>query len=293
MRLSAPALALAAGALLVLASLPASVSAQGAPPDGAAEAPTPVEAEASVPPPTESPWEGAIGLIVGAGPEYLGSDKRGHSLTPAFYLRYGRYSISNSGGFANRRSDDVFRGLGVDLIQREDLRANLTLRVDRGRQEDSSDALNGTGDVPETLRLRAGLTKYFGHGWRAGVSLNIDALGRGAGYFGDGTLSHENRWSPDTVATATAGLTVGGERYMHNYFGVTPEQSVHTGYPAYEPGYGLRDVSIGYGLRTEFGPHWTGLAGLSATRVIGPAADSPLTKETFNWGWRLGLAWRF
>src|SRR5438445_9074922 len=62
-------------------------------------------------------WEGAIGPQFSLSPEYQGASRRHLSVTPGFYLRYGRYSISNSGGFVTRRADDVFRGLGLDLVR--------------------------------------------------------------------------------------------------------------------------------------------------------------------------------
>ena len=60
-------------------------------------------------------WEGAVGLTMGYGPAYVGSDDYNIGLKPALYLRYGRFSLSSGAGFATRRADQVLRGLGADL----------------------------------------------------------------------------------------------------------------------------------------------------------------------------------
>ena len=38
---------------------------------------------------------------------------------------------------------------------------------------------------------------------------------------------------------------------------------------------------------------WLLLGGVSASRLLGSAADSPLTRQTLGWGMSGALAWRF
>lgn len=64
-------------------------------------------------------WEGALGLGVARRNEYLGSDKQVIKLTPVLFVRYGRFTLSNASGFVTRKADDVVRGLGLDLVNRE------------------------------------------------------------------------------------------------------------------------------------------------------------------------------
>jgi outer membrane scaffolding protein for murein synthesis (MipA/OmpV family) len=45
----------------------------------------------------------------------------------------------------------------------------------------------------------------------------------------------------------------------------------------------LRDISASINLRTELGEHWVVLSGLGASRLLGPAADSPYVAKTGNW----------
>ena len=71
------------------------------------------------------------------------------------FVRYGRFTITNSSGFVTRRADDVVRGLGFDALRSEQVRVSLALRFDAGRSEGTSDALKGQGDIKPTVRARA------------------------------------------------------------------------------------------------------------------------------------------
>ena len=264
----------------------------------AAVAACPLRAADDAPPaPAEVPaapvFEGAVGLLLSASPEYSGAKARKLRTLPGFYLRYGRYSVSNAGGFVTRRKDDVVRGLGIDLSGGTPIRTTLALRIDNGRRSSSSGALSGIDDVRRTLRLRAVATLPLGEGWKLGAGLGSDLLGRGGGQTADLGLSHERTLGPGLTWSAGGGLVWASSRYMQSWYGVTPEAAQRSGYAAYAPGSGLREVSIGTGLRHEFSRDWIGFADLSASRLLGPARRSPLTTSPSQWQAGGGLAWRF
>lgn len=238
-------------------------------------------------------WDAALGMNLSRGPAYLGSSETKTRLTPGFFVRYGRFSLTNSSGFATRRADDVVRGLGVDLSRSERVKISLGLRFDGGRSEGDSEALRGLGDVKSTVRARVGLTWKLDERWRLGAAWTIDAFGRGGGNYADFSLTQEHRWSPSTTWSWGGAFTVAGTRYMQSYFGITAEQAARSGLREYHPATGLRDASLYASMRSELGDHWVGLAGIGFSRVLGPAADSPLTTRQNNVGVNAGLAWRF
>lgn len=249
-----------------------------------------------LPPAQSSPhWEGAVGLIASYRPEYSGSAASVAKLTPALFLRYGRFTITNASGFVTRRADDVVRGLGIELSNDSRFRANLALRVDQGRSEGSSEALAGLGDVKATIRGRLSLGWRVEGPWRLGSSWTWDMLGRGGGYFGDisGGLEHRLEGRRNSVVSSSLVLTAAGDRYMQSYYGVSPEQAARTRYPVYEAAAGLRDVAWNVGFRTDVGEDWIFISGAGVTRLLGPAASSPLTGKRTGWGVNAGLAWRF
>ncbi len=258
----------------------------------AAQPPGDLHATAA-PAPAPVSWEGAIGLSAQYRPEYAGAQRRIFKATPALFLRYGRFTITNAGGFVTRRADDVVRGLGVDLLERERWSVKLSLRYDRGRGEDSSNSLSGMGDIPATVRARLVANWRLDGPWRAGLSWSVDALGRGGGHLGDISVGWEQRVAPATQLAASLSLALAGDRYMQTYYGVSQEQAARTGRPVYEARAGWRDATGSVNLRHELGPDWTLLAGLSASRQLGPAAASPLTTQRNGWSVSLAAAWRF
>jgi MipA family protein len=238
-------------------------------------------------------WEGAVGLTVGYGPAFIGSDDFDVGLKPAVYLRYGRFSLSTGAGFTTRRADQVLRGLGVDVWSTDRVRLSLAARLDSGRSESSSPALAGMGEVDGTLRARASANWRLDHGWQLGAAVSIDALGHGQGALGELSFSRETALTPDTVWIWGGSLTFGDATYMRSYYGVTTEQAANSGYAPYVPSAGLRDLALSIGLRSELTPQWVGFINGGATRSLGPLLDSPLVVQPLGWGINAGLAWRF
>jgi outer membrane scaffolding protein for murein synthesis (MipA/OmpV family) len=162
-----------------------------------------------------------------------------------------------------------------------------------GRQESSSPDLAGLGDVRRTLRARLGTSYRLDDGWRVGSSITVDALGRDGGTLGDLSAGRDVRLAPNLSLGIGATLTFGDARYLQSYFGITPEQAARSGYREYAPGAGLRDVGFGVGLRGDLGQRWVLFGGASVSRLLGPAADSPLTRRADTWGLNAGVVYRF
>lgn len=238
-------------------------------------------------------WEGAIGLVLGYGPSYLGSDDYAVGAKPALYLRYGRFSLSTGAGFTTRRTDQVLRGLGLDLLATDRIKLKLSARIDRGRSESSSPALAGMGDVDGTVRIRLQSTWRLERGWLLGAAASVDALGRGQGALGELSVARETSLTLDTVWSWGGSLTMGNTTYMQSYYGVSPQQSTSSGYLVYAPKTGLRDVALSTGVITQLTPEWVGFVNLGVSQALGPVLDSPLSSQPLGYGVNAGLAWRF
>jgi len=163
-------------------------------------------------------FEGAVGAVLTYRNEYLGGSEHKADLGPAFYLRCKRLSISHASGFVTRRQEELPLGLGLELVRRDEVRMNLGLRIDRGRDSSStSGALAGVEDVRATLRLRTGLVWQADKHWKATAGWTVDLLGRGGGSTLDAGLAYELRvgsrstWSTGVSATwATAATCAAG-----------------------------------------------------------------------------------
>lgn len=238
-------------------------------------------------------WAAAAGAVASVGPEFAGASRVGINLQPGFAVRWGRVSLASRSAFAVRgEGTSAQGGLRVELVRSDRWRSSLGLRWDSGRDESDSADLRGLGDVRGTLRLRLSLGYRFDGGWRAGTALTTDALGRGGGWQGELNAGRDWRLTPATTVGAGVSMGFGGSRWQQNYFGITPEQSVRSGYAPYTPGAGLRDIGVSVGGRTEFAGRWAVFYGGSVSRLVGPSAASPLVRDRNGWGLSLGVVRR-
>ena len=286
-----------AGAAALMAAVLGSAQAQGsvstqpeAPPEQRAE---PATDAAAVTAPTPSKFEGAVGLVMDYKPAFSGSNDKRIRPHLAGFLRYGRFTVTGAGGFTTSRLDDVERGLDAELVRRAGLRANLALRVDRGRRENTSDQLRGMGNIRPTVRTRLNLRMEPAPNWGLGLAGSVDSLGRGGGYFVDAGVSRTFVIDARQRLILGAGVTFGGAQYMQTWSGVSEQQSAASGYPVYKASAGLRDVGTSATWRIEVNPQWAGFTSLGVSRLLGPAADSPLTRQRNSLSLTAGIARRF
>ena len=239
-------------------------------------------------------WDATVGFIVSHGAPYAGSAQRSTTVTPGLGLRWGRFSLVSRSAFSVRGTDAAAGGgLRVELADGERLRVGLGLRTDGGRQESDSPELRGLGDVRRTLRLRLSVSYRLDDGWRLRASALADALGRGTGLLGDLQLSRDMALAYDLNANATLALGFSDRRHMQAYYGITPEQAQRSGYAESRASAGLRDVSLSLGLRRGLSSRWALFGGASVSRLVGPAARSPIAFERTSWGLSAGLVHRF
>ena len=238
-------------------------------------------------------FEGAVGLVLALKPAFSGSSDR--KLTPqlAGFVRYGRLTLTGAGGFTTRRQDDVERGLDAELLRREGVRVNLSLRYDPGRREGQSDQLTGMGNIKSTVRTRLGLRWQPAPQWTLALASSLDLLGNGGGYLIDGGVSRTFVVDARQRFILGVNLSGAGDRYLQTWYGVTAEQSARSGYPVYEPREGLREVHTSATWRVEVNPQWAGFTSIGASRLLGAAADSPLTRQRNSLSLSAGIALRF
>jgi outer membrane scaffolding protein for murein synthesis (MipA/OmpV family) len=245
---------------------------------------------------TPTRFEGAVGFALRQGPAFAGSSESRYGLTPAGFLRYGRITLNGSGGFTTRDADEVERGLAAELARRGTLRLRLGLRIDGGRSASDSPELAGTGDIRRTVRTRWSARWDPNPQWRVTAGVSADLLGRGGGFLGDLAATRVWNLGPGESLALNVGLGAAGKRYMQNWHGVTAAQSLDSGLPAFEASAGLRDLHVSVGWRTEFqawGQPFGASLGAGYTRMLGSAADSPLTRRPGYATASGAVVWRF
>jgi MipA family protein len=264
------------------------------PAPGEPAAVVPAAAAASAPAARAVPkFEGALGLVMAYRPAFSGASDRRIQPQLAGFIRYGRITLTGAGGFTTRRQDDVERGLDAELLRRERVRINLSFRYDPGRRESESEQLRGMGNIEHTMRARLGLRWEPAPLWSLSLAGSLDALGSGGGYTVEAGVSRTFVLDARQRAILGAGVVGAGDRYLQTWYGVTALQSARSGYPVYSPSEGLRDVHGSATWRIEVDPQWAGFASIGATRLLGAAAHSPLTRQRNGVSVSAGIARRF
>ena len=236
----------------------------------------------------------ALGAVLKNEPENPGSDLRQTRLKPVWALRWGRLRISTGGGngLLGFGSEVYGPGASADLLTTDKLRLGVALRFDGGRDSGDAHATQGLPNIRRTLRGRFFASYAFTPDLRWTNALSPDLLGRGGGVvFGSDISYRLMRRSFDEWSVST-GLNAGSGTYMRSYFGVRPEDVQATGLPAYEPGAGMREVWAGTSYTHALTKRWITQANAGVSRLVGPAANSPLTVKPTGTAVSISLAYR-
>lgn len=99
------------------------------------------------------------------------------------------------------------------------------------------------------------------------------------GWVGEISADYIARQGDDWLFSIGPRVTLGDAKYSRAYFGVAPAAAVASGLPAYDPGGGVQSVGVTAGYHRMLDKNW-GIAVYGRyDRLIGDAADSPVTRE--------------
>jgi len=218
---------------------------------------------------TQARWRFAIGGGLAADPNFQGSDKYRVHPTLFIFAGYGPFFIG-------------FGGAGVNLYRAAGLRMGALVSLGQGRDESTDARLAGLGNVDRTVL--AGL--FAVHATRSVLTRVVTYTDVGGEHHG--TLARLDvfarfRTGERVGFFAGPGLTWGNSQYNQTFFGVTDEQSLRSGFPAFSAGSGINNVRLTAGTNYRFAPNWRLFGGLTASRLAGDAAASPITEERMQY----------
>ncbi len=235
-----------------------------------------------------------LGAALISSAEYPGSDRTDTKLRPLWAYQYGRWRLSSSraGAVLGFATDTAGPGASAELVGTKDWHLGAAFRFDSGRKASDSPYLHGLPDVARTLRGRLYVSHTLNQHWSIGGNVSQDLLGRGGGALASIDLGHRYWITPRTEWTSGIGVTLANKRNMMTYYGVSEEQANQSGLRPFAAGAGLRDTHLGVGLTTALTPHWIAFGNLGASRLLGDAADSPLTRRANGVSASFGIAYR-
>ncbi len=133
---------------------------------------------------------------------------------------------------------------------------------------------------------KVGLTIEAGAFGQVGVTPNLrvrlegrKGLSGHKGWTGEISADYVARQGDDWLFSIGPRVTLGDAKYTRAYFGVTPAAAATSGLAAYDPGGGIQSVGVTAGYHRMFGEQWGAAVYGRYDRLVGDAADSPITRS--------------
>ncbi|WXK36758.1 MipA/OmpV family protein [Mycetohabitans rhizoxinica] len=219
-------------------------------------------------------WETRLGIGTTFKPRYDGENRYHTLVGPSVDMRYRDLAFLSTG-----------EGIGVNVLRGPNWRISVAAAYDLGRRgHDDPSRLNGLGNIspaPEMkiaaeyavskqfpLVLRGVATRSFGgsNGW----------------WFDLGTYMPLPGSSETFYWFAGPSVTFADAKYMNSWFGVNPDQAAQSGYRRYDARAGLKSAGFGITMVYFVNKHWFVSADGAFKRMLGSAADSPITRSRLN-----------
>lgn len=215
---------------------------------------------------TASKWSVVVGAGGGYAPDYEGSDDYEIQPIPFVSIVYDDFVFING------------TSLGLNLLNYEGFKAGPIARYGFGRDEDDNNALDGLGDVDDSIEL-GGFVNYEIGIWSAGLTVVQDVGGGHEGLVAEASTGISAPLADNLKSSLEGSATWASSDYMETYFGISPRQSARSGLQRYEADAGFKDVAVTLGLDYMF-TESLGLSGRAQyKRLLGDAADSPIVDD--------------
>ncbi len=207
-------------------------------------------------------------LTVGLGPQYspdyFGSDDYSVDTNIEFKLRFRNFIDFDNGGAA------------FTLLRWSNFSLGPLARIDGGRSDSKNEALEGLGDVNESIEL--GVFLKLKHRDRYSARLRYrHAVGGGhQGGIVEGQAALRIYQKGDVVSAVALRTAWVDQNYADSFYRITPAQAADSINPVFEAVNGFRDTRLSGLVSWTFAKNWT-LNGYARYAYIhGPTAQSPI-----------------
>jgi MipA family protein len=228
-------------------------------------------------------WDVSLGLGIGVAPVYEGSRHYLPSPIPMLAIRWrDTVSLGIDGLSLNNKTGDFRYGAG--------------LTYDPGREDDGKNMfgmssgdhrLEGLGKIKPTIGVKA-FASYDVHPFHQIPLIVLDAsVTKLLGSSNDGVLVQGGLAMPFQLGqnwrmTPKVSSTWANDRYMIDYFGVTPEQAARSRFSTFNAKAGMKDAGIGLNVKYSITKNWF-LSGDGRVKILlSDAASSPISATNLN-----------
>jgi outer membrane scaffolding protein for murein synthesis (MipA/OmpV family) len=213
-----------------------------------------------------------LGAAADLAPIYDGARDYRTKGGPVINIRYKDIAFLSTG-----------EGLGYNFLRGDHYQFGVAMAYDLGRKErDDLTNLHGMGDIGA-----APVAKIFGSyvlSKKFPLILRVDArqfIGGAQGAVGDAGIYMPLPGSSKTfVMFAGPSITWATHHYLQTLYGVSPEQSLASGHPAYEIAHsGSAAIGGGFSATKFLTPHWLLNIDAAVSQIHGYPAQSPIVES--------------
>jgi outer membrane protein len=204
------------------------------------------------------------GIIV--SPKFEGADEYEATPVPYVDIRYGEVFFAS-----------YIDGIGARLVNWNGFSAGPVARVDFGRDEDDSRYLTGLDDIEIGVELGGFLQYDYDRYFTTRLELR-QAISGHDGFVADWKAAVKFRLAENVFGSVGPQISYGGSNYMESYFGISPAQSLASGYAVYDADAGFKSAGVNANLIYRATEEISLAAFGGYKRLIGDAADSPIVK---------------
>jgi outer membrane scaffolding protein for murein synthesis (MipA/OmpV family) len=230
-------------------------------------------------------WRAVLGLGGEYKPLYDGASLTRTQAGPVIAIRYKDLAFASVG-----------EGLGLNLIHGEHYRGGLALCYDLGRYvSDDVSHLTGLGDIKRAPAIKAFFSYAVSKSFPMVVRADVRQIIGGA----DGAVADIDAYLPlpgssrRLIMFAGPSFTIADHRYLQREFGVTQSQSIASGYPVYDVHAGSDAVGFGFSATAFITPRILLNVDTAVNRLLGSAADSPITQRETQHVVAISLGYRW
>lgn len=214
-------------------------------------------------------WNVSLGVGIGVAPAFLGANRGGAAFRPV--LSIGR-------GLGSRWLSVADDSIGIGLIEGDNWRAGVAGKLLWERRASDHSELRGLGNVRFGAEI-GGFAEFYPVSWlRARGEIRQGLFAHDA-LMGDIKLDAFTRFAERWIVSAGPRMSFAGRDFTQTYLGVTPQQSLQSGLPAFKAGNGLLSYGVAAQVTYQWTPRVETSAFVQATRLAGDAEKSPLVRQ--------------
>ncbi|RKP49605.1 MipA/OmpV family protein [Pararobbsia silviterrae] len=223
---------------------------------------------------SEADWQVRVGIGATFEPRYTGGDVYHTLMGPSLDIRYKDLAFFSTG-----------EGFGVNVFQGQNWRVSVAAVYDLGRRvKDDPADLAGLGNINPAPELKVAaeyvVSKDFPLVIRTAVTRSFGGS--------NGDIADVGIYMPMPASSehffwfAGPSFSVADSNYMQSWFGVNAAQAAASQYPRYDAHAGFESAGFGVTFIWFVTKHWFVTADGALKRMLGSAADSPITKSKTN-----------